>query len=224
KHFDPNYSEGDLFQPESWLYKLGVTSMLENNGARLKQLLHLSGLAADVDSEKLPESFNGSLPNIDAFVPNMNSSVVLTYQSLESSAPLNNLDNEPIAVKYQDRNSTVIICGVPLYYFKADESKILLKKMLEDDMMVGQREQTITDNQIETYPNPVSGELYFRNASEKPIDGFVNLNDMAGRVVLHQKLDVRVGEIGQISTIGIAPGIYVLSVEGTQLRQKIIIE
>ncbi|MDA3866867.1 MAG: M28 family metallopeptidase, partial [Salinivirgaceae bacterium] len=82
KHFDPNYSEGDLFQPESWLYKLGVTSMLENNGARLKQLLHSSGLAADVDPEKLPESFNGSLPNIDAFVPNMNSSVVLTYQSL----------------------------------------------------------------------------------------------------------------------------------------------
>ncbi|PLX16678.1 MAG: hypothetical protein C0599_14650 [Salinivirgaceae bacterium] len=211
------------FDFDSWGYNLGVESIIVNNGARLKQIRHSSGISADVDPDKLFFFFYGTLPDVDAIVENENASVVLTYQSLAGASPENNFDNEPIAIKYQNGESSMIVCGVPLYYFKADESKILLKKLMEDEMMVGNPEIKAFENTVGLYPNPIKDEFYIQNKSEFQLKGLVNLTDISGKVVDQFILNLESGSTQQIQ-INLSPGVYFLSSHNLPVQKKIIVE
>jgi aminopeptidase YwaD len=221
-HFDPSHPDGVPFMEDSWTYNVGITDILANDGARLKQLRHTSGLGASVNPDKVFSSFNGTLPNVDAMVTNENASVVLTYQSLSESVPENNFDGEPIAIKYQNENSSFIICGVPLYYFMDDESEVLLKKLLEDEMMVSNPERSYTSDIIHVYPNPTKDNFYIKNQSSDRLNGVFSLTDISGRLIRQIEIDIDSGDSKQCN-FELLPGIYFLSNDQLSLKTKLIV-
>jgi hypothetical protein len=222
-HLDALHPNGVPFDESNWVYNMGISDILENNGAKLKQILHTSGASANVDPEKLSASFNGMLPDIDALVTNTNASVVMTYQSLSGSAPINNFDDEPIAIKYDNGNATFIICGVPLYYFDVNESKILLKKLLEDEMMVGNTGVALPDNVVEIYPNPIENTIHIKNQMNENLNGVFTLSDISGRVVYQFQLDIESGDVSEIN-FDLLPGVYFLSNTQYTIKKKLIVE
>jgi hypothetical protein len=223
KHIDPSHPEGLPYAQNSWVYSLGISSILENNGAKLMQMQYSPEIHVNTNPDKLPASFNGALPNIDALVTNENASVILTYQSLSNESPINDFDNEPIAIKYDDGNSKFIICGVPLYYFDENESKILLKKLLEDEMMVGETELEIVDHRIEIYPNPTERIVNIKNTSNEILIGEFQLTDLSGRLLDQFNLNIGPGNTKQIN-IDVIPGIYFLRNDQLLQNEKIIVK
>ena len=222
-HLDALHPEDVPFDSDTWVYSLGISDVLENDGAKLKQILHTSGVSANVDPEKLSVSFDGMLPDIDALVTNNNASVVLTYQSLSESSPINNFDDEPIAIKYENGNSSFIICGVPLYYFDVDESKALLKKLLEDEMIVGETETTAFGKYIDVYPNPIENTIHIKNQMSDRLSGLFMITDISGRILHQVKLDIESGGVGEIY-IDLSSGVYFLSNSQNTIKQKLIVE
>jgi aminopeptidase YwaD len=216
------YSSHTSLGVDTWGYSVGVESIIENDGERLKQLMHTSGVSADVDPNKLFPFMNGSLPSVDAIVENENAIPVLTFQSLMETIPENNFDGETIALKHDSGDGSIIVCGVPLYYFKENESKVLLKKMLEDDMMVGNREIASSDK-VMIYPNPVQNFVYIKNTSDDVMKGVLNILDISGKIVDHLYIDIAPSETMEYN-IDIPSGIYFLTNKKLMINDKLIVE
>ncbi len=222
-HLSPDFDYETGFIEGGIGYNWGLTSMLENDGARLKQLQYSSGLTADVDPEKVPTSYNGSLPNSDVLVANSNGSTILTYESLADNSPENNFDGEPIAVK--SGNSNVIVCGVPLYYFKNDEAKILIKKLLEDEMQVSISEHYTTGNTLELYPLPTKNTLNIALPKSVSFNGICQIYDITGKIVFSQPIQIKSDQIKTMQLPGLESGAYIFILDSQDIRycHKILI-
>lgn len=223
QHLDANHPESLPFATDSWVYSLGISSILENNGAQLMQMQYNPDIIVTVNPDKIPASLNGALPNFNALVTNENASVILTYQSLSNESPINDFDNEPIGIKYENEDSKFIICGVPLYYFEEDEAKVLLKKLLEDEMMVGDPDLDTFDQLIEIYPNPIERNVNIKNTSNKILNGVFQLTDISGRLLNQYNATIQPGNSIQLN-IDVIPGIYFLTNSQLPLNQKLIVK
>ncbi|MGM0613745.1 MAG: M28 family peptidase [Bacteroidota bacterium] len=222
-HIEPGHPEGEPFDAESWVYNLGITNVLENDGAQLKQISHSSGINANVDPDKILANFEGLLPNVDVLVPNANASVVLTYQSNTETSPDNNFDNEPIAIKYKNGNSIFLICGVPLYYFDTTQSGALLDLILNEEMIVGNVQVHDIKSQLEIYPNPAKRSFFIKNTTGERITGPLSLMDMSGRLMNRINIDIEAGDAVEVSP-NLPSGIYFLSNDQLSIKQKLIIQ
>jgi hypothetical protein len=215
-HFDANYETNQELISDYWVNNLGIESIVINDGAKLKQLLHPSGITANVDPAKVPASFAGTLPNIDVPELNENASSALTFQSLSSISPDNNFDNEPIAFKHVTNEGMLFACGVPLYYFDEDEAKILLKEILEDDMLIGiQPPGTIISN-IDIYPSPADKFIYVSLPADQSFSGTCSIYDVAGKKVKSTILNISNGQNVKLPVHLLETGVYVLQLNGTE--------
>jgi hypothetical protein len=211
---DADYINNSTYSMNSWVDSLGIDSIIVNDGARLKQILHTSGLSANVDPDKVSASFNGSLPNFDVFELNQNASPVLTYQSLSGESPDNEFDGEIIAMKHDFEQGILIACGVPLYYFYDDEAKVLLKTILEDEMMVGLQSSEPFVSELNIYPSPADDFIYISLPSNHAFSGTCSIYDVTGKKVMSRELEILNDQKLQLPLNYLETGVYVLKLTG----------
>ncbi|PLX15217.1 MAG: hypothetical protein C0599_17060 [Salinivirgaceae bacterium] len=215
-HLDAEYINNISYSNNSWVDSLGVDSIIVNDGARLKQILHTSGLSANVDPDKLSASFNGSMPNFDVFELNENATPVLTYQSLSDVAPENNSDGEVIAMKHDFEEGVLVACGVPLYYFYEDESEVLLKTLLEDEMMVGVQSSEPRVSELFVYPSPANDVIYLEMPSNQSFTGNCFIYDVTGKMVMSKELKISNNQKVELPVHFLETGVYVLQLNGNE--------
>ncbi len=225
KHTDPSFTGEESYGPGQLIYQMGVNEILANNDAKLRQIRHQQGFLTNVNANKLPESYEGAVPNIEALLPASHSEVVLTYHSLTDQAPFNNLDGEAIAVKAAIDSALVISCNVPLYYFDTEQSKMLIEQLLTETLPNGISTPSANGNKLTIHPNPANEYFEIFNNYDNALSGHLKIYDLSGRAIMEEKIDLGPGEKKVINSSKMHQGVYVVSMTGDgHLKRKLIIK
>ncbi|ALO15437.1 Aminopeptidase S [Salinivirga cyanobacteriivorans] len=224
KHTDPGFTGEEIYAPGQLIYEMGVSEIIPNNDARLRQMRHTQGLLIDVNASKLPDSYEGAVPNIEALVPTTSSEVVLTYHSLTDQPPTNSLDGEAIAVKSAIDSALIIACNVPLYYFNTSQSKTLIEQLLAEPFPNGILSKDEFENTFSIHPNPATNHFEIFNNGRISLKGDLKIYDLSGRIVKAAAINLAQGDKAVINAEEISPGVYIISISGqTHHSQKLII-
>ena len=224
EHTDPDFTGEETYVPGQLIYEMGISEVIPNNNAKLRQMRHAQGLLIDVNASKLPDSYEGAVPNIEALVPTTSSEVILTYHSLTDQPPTNTLDGEAIAIKSAIDSTLIIACNVPLYYFNTSQSKTLIEQLLAEPLPNGILSSEEFENTFSIRPNPATNHFEIFNNGKTSLKGDLKIYDLSGRIIKASAINLAQGDKSIIDAQEISPGIYIISFSGqTHHSQKLII-
>lgn len=164
KAFDGNYKYPAIYKSGDFLYDvLKIEKVEKYTGSKffgaISTSLDLPYI--QIDSTKIPDSYNLHISNIEAIYPNVEANVLYLFDTkYDTSTVMGSMYKKPVGIEYLGNDYKLVVLSYPLYFMDESSVQKLLQKVLSEHFDEPTEVSSQGNNYVfdfvlsQNYPNP----------------------------------------------------------------------